>query len=255
MKPKTGVAVDALPFDLRPDPKQASGAAALCLHGLTGTPWEVRPIAEALRAGGIRAYGPHVAGHEGGVRQLAGTSRQAWIDRASADLEALRREHDRVFVVGLSLGGLLSLRLAQTMAVDRLVVIGVPLVLRTPIPQLLPWVRRWMPVRRKRGFDIRDSEAEARHPSLSAMPLAAVAELIALQAEVLPGLGQIEVPALVAHGRLDRTALPRDALRLHAGLASSEKQLLMLERSGHVATVDHDGALLARAAADFLGGR
>jgi len=134
-------------------------------------------------------------------------------------------------------------------------VVGVPLVLRTPIPQLLPLVRRWMPFRRKRGSDIRDPEAGARHPGLSAMPLASVAELIALQGEVIPHLGRIRTPALVAHGRLDRTAHPRDALRLHGALGANPKELFMLGRSGHVATVDYDGPALARAAGDFLGSR
>lgn len=246
------IVVDPEPFDLRPGAGRESGAAALCLHGLTGTPWEVRPVAEALVARGIRALGPRVAGHEGGVRALASTSRHAWLERAGADLEKLRRAHDRVYLVGVSLGGLLSLRLTQTAGADALVVVGVPLVLRPPIPQLLPLVRRVMPFRRKRGADIRDPEAEARHPSLPAMPLDAVAELIALQREVIPELGAIRSPILVAHGRHDATARPRDAERLHGEVGSEEKELVLLERSGHVATVDYDGPVLSRAAADFL---
>jgi uncharacterized protein (TIGR00299 family) protein len=191
------IVVDPEPFDLRPGAGRESGAAALCLHGLTGTPWEVRPIAEALVARGIRALGPRVAGHEGGVRALASTSRHAWLERAGEDLENLRRTHDRVYLVGVSLGGLLSLRLTQTAGADALVVVGVPLALRPPIPQLLPLVRRVMPFRRKRGAGIRDPEAEARHPSLPAMPLDAVAELIALQRDVIPELGAIRSPILV----------------------------------------------------------
>jgi carboxylesterase len=87
------------------------------------------------------------------------------------------------------------------------------------------------------------------------MPLDAVAELIALQHEVIPSLGEITAPILIAHGSRDRTARPRDAARIHAEVGSTEKELFMLERSGHVATVDYDGRALARAAADFLGRR
>jgi carboxylesterase len=247
--------VDALPFDLRPAPDRETGAAALCLHGLTGTPWEVRPIAEALVARGVRARGPYVAGHEGGPRLLASTSRHAWLARAREELARLRAEHDRVFLVGVSLGGLLSLRLAQSAPVEGIVVVGVPLVLRSPLPQLIPLARHLFAFRKKRGFDIRDPAAEARHPSLPAMPLDSVVQLIALQGEVLPDLGKIRSPILVAHGRLDATARPRDAERLHAEVGSTEKELFFLERSGHVATVDYDGPALARAAADFLSRR
>jgi carboxylesterase len=245
----------AMGFDLRPDAALANGAAALCLHGLTGSPDEVRPIAEALVARGLRARGPVGGGHQGGPEQLAITSHEVWIESARREFDALRSEHERVFLVGVSMGGLLSLRLAQTARVDALVVVGVPLVLAPPIPQLLPLLRRIKRFRKKRGADIQDPVARARHPSWPRMPLDAVAELIELQAEVIPELSAISAPILVAHGQRDRTARPRDAVRIHDEVGSSDKELFLLERSGHIATVDYDGPALARAAADFLGRR
>ena len=247
---------DSDAFDLRPPAENANGAAALCLHGLTGTPYEVRPVAEALVARGVRARGPWMAGHEEGVEALAKTSWQAWVEGARSALSALRAEHDRVFLVGMSMGGLVSLRLAETEAIDGIVVIGTPLVLSPPIPQILPLLRRFVSTRSKKdGSDIREPAARARHPSLPLMPLSAVAELISLQLQVIPDLARVRAPILVAHGRLDQTARPRDAKRILEEVGSSEKELFYLERSGHVATVDYDGPALARAAADFLGRR
>lgn len=245
-------AVDASAFDLRPAPAEATGAAALCLHGLTGTPYEVRPVAQALCARGIRAKGITMAGHGGGVEELARSRHAEWIGEARAAFEALRAEHDRVHLVGVSMGGLVSLRLAQTTAVDGLVVVGTPLALAPPVPQLAPLLRYVWKARRKRGSDIQNASARARHPGISAMPLDSVCELMRLQSEVIADLGRVVAPILIAHGALDRTARPRDAHRLHAAVASQDKELFMLPRSGHVATVDHDGPALARAAADFL---
>lgn len=245
--------VDVTPFDLRPGPGGAKGDAVLCLHGLTGTPYEVRPVAEALVGRGLRARGPWMAGHEGGHEALARTSFGDWVELARRELEALRAEHERVFVVGVSMGGLVTLRLAQTAAVDGVVVIGTPLALRRPLPLLARVLRRLTPFRAKRGSDIREPVARARHPGLAATPLAAVTELVRLQAEVVANLARIEAPILIAHGRHDRTAMPRDAARIHAGVSSRRKELFYLERSGHVATVDYDGPALARAAADFIG--
>lgn len=243
------------PFDWAPDDKRATSGAVLCLHGLTGTPYEVEPVAEALVTRGLRARGIWMAGHEEGHERLAETRHEEWLDAARAELAALRKEHDRVFLVGVSMGGLVSLRLAQTEHVDALVVIGTPLVLAPPIPQLLPLVRRFMPYRKKSGADIQDPLARARHPGLAAMPLAAVAEMISLQQKVIEALPDVIAPILVAHGRHDRTARVRDAERIHAEVRATDKELFLLERSGHVATVDYDGPALARASADFLARR
>lgn len=247
------VVVDRNAFDLRPAPDVATGDAVLCLHGLTGTPYEVLPVAESLVARGVRARGPWMAGHEGGVATLATTPHEEWVQLALDELAALRAEHERVFLVGVSMGGLVGLRLAQVASLDAMVVIGVPLALAPPIPQLLPLIRLFASGRPKRGnSDIREPGAKARHPGLEAMPFAAVAELIELQRRVVPELERIETPILVAHGRHDRTARPRDASRIFESVASADKELFYLERSGHVATVDYDGPALARAATDFL---
>lgn len=252
-------AIDRSPFDLHPCEASGAvssiGAAVLCLHGLTGTPYEVRPIAQALVARGLRARGPWMAGHEQGHEALSRTRYEDWVELAERELVALRAEHAKVFVVGVSMGGLVAIRLAETRAVDGIVVVGTPLALKPPLPLLARVLRPLIPFRAKRGSDIRDPAARARHPGLQAMPLASVCELVRLQALVAGELARVRAPILVAHGRHDRTAPPRDAARIHAEVGSTEKELFYLERSGHVASVDYDGPALARAAADFIARR
>jgi carboxylesterase len=241
--------VDPSPFDLGPP----GGSAALCLHGLTGTPYEVRPLAEALAQRGIRAVGPALPGHNETPQALAQRTHGDWLESARGHLAALRARHDRVFAVGLSMGGLVSLSMAAEGEVDALVVVGVPLRLRQPLAALLPLLQRVAPFPPKRGgSDIREDAARRRHPSYDVMPLAAVRELQRLQRRVRRSLGSVRVPALVAHGAHDRTARPVDAERIHAGIASAERCLLVLPDSGHVVPVDRDGPRLARAVAEFL---
>ena len=249
--------VDVAPFDLEPQADVSTGAAALCLHGLTGTPYEVRPVAEALAARGVRARGIWMAGHNGTVDDLAATRREDWLDHAREAFHELRRRHDRVFLVGVSMGGLVSLRLAQTESVEGVVVVGVPIELGPPVPQLLPLLRLFIKAKPKGPSNLQDPEAAARHPHFPAMPLDSVRELIRLGREVERALPDVTAPILVAHGRYDTTARPRDAKRIYEGVGTSpsDKELFLLERSGHVATVDFDGPALCRAAADFLSRR
>ena len=241
-------ALDAGAFDLG-DGRDA----ALCLHGLTGTPYEIRPIGEALAAAGVRAVGPLLPGHGGEPEVLARTGCVDWIDAVASAHRALCERHERVFLVGLSLGGLLALDRAASADVDALAVIGVPLRLRTRLTPFLRIARyRWPYLPKRRGSDIRDAAARERHPSLRVMPIASVIELIRLQGRVRAALGRVTGPLLVAHGCLDATAHPDDARRIAAEVASPERELLWLPNSGHVAPVDYDGPELARAMVDFL---
>jgi len=241
--------VDASAFDLRGD----LDAAALCLHGLTGTPYEVRPLAEAVAARGIRAVGPTLPGHNETPEALSRIPYTGWLEAARTDLKRLRGEHARVFLVGLSLGGLLSLALAAEERVDGIVVVGTPLRLSWPLSLLVAaarYVRPFPP--KRRGSDICDPRAHRLHPSYDVMPLASVRELQRLQRRVRGQLQRVTAPILVAHGELDITANPEDARAIIAGVKSPERRLLLLPRSGHVVPVDRDGPELGTQVADFL---
>jgi carboxylesterase len=248
---ESGRRVDSAPFDL----PGRGRAAALCLHGLTGTPYEVRPLAEALAAAGIRAFGPALPGHNETPERLAATSYRDWLEAARADFYRLREDCEKVFIVGMSMGGLLALALAEEERVDALATIGTPLVLHQPFAWLIPLVKYLMPMSPKaQGSDIRDPVARARHAGYRVMPLDSVHELQRLQRRVRPQLARITAPILVAHGAHDRTASPRDAIEIRDSVSSEVREYLPLAASGHVVPVDFDGLALARAIAEFLVG-
>ncbi len=243
------VQVDPSPFDLGGETR----AAALCLHGLTGTPYEVRPLGEAMAASGIRAVGPWNPGHDTTPEDLAGTTYEQWVEAAREHFRKLRERHERVFIVGMSMGGLLALTLAAEEEVDALVVVGTPLRLSWPITLSVPLLKYLRPFLEKSGgSDIRDDAARARHPGYKQMPLASVHELLHLQRRVQHGLKRVSAPILVAHGALDKTANPANAREIFDCVSSAVKEISILEASGHVCPVDIDGPTLAAATAEFL---
>lgn len=85
--------------------------ACLLLHGLTGSPAEVRPVGEALAAAGFRAVGPVLPGHGTTPDDLYTTTRADLLRAAESALLSLRGAR-RIFLCGLSVGGLLAIHLA-----------------------------------------------------------------------------------------------------------------------------------------------
>jgi carboxylesterase len=241
------------------------GAAVLCLHGFTGTPYEVAPLARALAAAGFAVSAPLLAGHGDTPAALAATRWQDWLASAEAAFDRLHAAvpSGPVAVAGFSMGGLLALRLARTRpgAVAALALMSVPL--RLPpwqaavmhgFARLPAFLRRsrLASLRKRGGSDVTDAHVRDDNPALVAMPLAGIAELVALGETVRRDLSLIDVPALVAHGERDRTVPQSASFELAGSLASATVERLWLPRSGHLLAVDIERAQLCEAVVRFL---
>jgi carboxylesterase len=239
--------------------------AVLCLHGFTGTPFEVRPLAEALAAQGFTTLAPVLAGHGGTLEDLARTTYVDWLASATRALQALSSEigGGPVMVAGFSLGGLLALRLARLhpTSVAALAVMAAPLRLSPlqaagvrAIARLPQFLRRGLlhALPKTNGFDVVDQAMAGLNPSLTAMPLAGVNSLLDLGAIVRADLPHIKAPILVAHGARDRTVPLEDSLELIGTIGSTTIERLWLERSGHLLAIDVERRRLIDAVTRFF---
>ena len=241
--------VDPAPFAL--GEVGGRGPAVLCLHGLTGTPWEIREPAEALAGRGFACLGPELPGHGSTPQVLGSTPRAAWLDAVVESFDRLAGSHARVYVVGLSLGGLLALSLCQRRPVEGAVVLAAPielsLLVRVAVRVLAPVVRS-IP----KTSDIVDPEALARHPGYKRMPLGAVRELMRLQREVERDLARVQAPLRLIYSRADRTVNYADAERIRSQVSAPDPRVVTLEKSGHVMPVDLERERVAREVVDFF---
>jgi carboxylesterase len=243
---------DGRPFELPGGPD-----AALLLHGLTGSPFEVRYLAGALQRAGARCLGPAMAGHESPLA-LAGTPRAAWLDGARRQMGWLEGARRRL-LVGCSMGALVACALARERPdeVDGLVLLAPALRLAFPgrlagfLARHTP-VPRWHPlVGKGAGSDVADPEMRQRNPCLDAVPLAAVAELEALAAEVDRVLPEVRAPALVVAGGADHTVALSGVRRLARRLGGASR-LVVLPRSWHLVGIDVERERCAAEAVSFL---
>ncbi|MGE5385708.1 MAG: alpha/beta hydrolase [Betaproteobacteria bacterium] len=84
----------------------------LLIHGLTGTPAEMRHFGRQLARKGLTVACPQLAGHCDSVQALKASTWEDWYRSVDQAFEALSRECEHVYAAGLSMGALLGLVLA-----------------------------------------------------------------------------------------------------------------------------------------------
>src|SRR5512137_76874 len=239
---------DGGPFDL---PGSAGSTdAALLLHGLTGTPFELRPVADRLCRAGVRCLAPVLPGHE----SADALSRSSWLDWVGGAREALAELGDtrRTLVVGSSMGALVACTLAAENPgrVDGIALLAPALELQ-PLGKLAGWLAgatpmaRFLPqIPKGGGSDVGDPEARAANPCMETVPLRSVGELLAFQAHVDALLPRVRCPALVVAGALDGTVTVVGARRMADRLGGGAR-LVVLPRSRHLVAIDFERDRLA----------
>ncbi len=231
--------------------------AALLLHGMTGSTFEVAPVARRLHAAGLRCLAPLMAGHGGPPEGLVGVPWTEWVAKAKRDLARIEGAR-RTFVVGCSMGALVACALAhgEPARVDALVLLSPALELK-PSGKLAALLGRasWLSglvVPKSAGSDVGDPEMRRRNPGMTGIPLSAVAELVALGAEVDRMLPGIAVPALVVAGALDHTVTLAGVRRLARRIGSGPAEVAVLPRSWHLVGIDVERDRCADLSARFL---
>ena len=240
-----------------------AGVSALLIHGLSGTPFEMRYLGERLAAAGVRVLGVRLAGHAGTPEELGATAHPHWYESVVEGFERLLAFGDPNIVIGLSMGSLLAARLAadQREAVAGLVMLAPAFYLPAPTRIALRLMRPARAFgdriyfRKSAGSDIHDAAAREIHPGTRLMPLGAAVSLIELSDLIRPRLAEVIQPTLVIHSRRDHTC-PYDLnLDFVMGrLGSAEKRAIALEESYHVITVDSEKERVAEETLNFVNG-
>lgn len=226
----------------------------LLIHGFTGTPSHMRLLGEALVQEGITVLGVCLKGHGTHVSDLHRCRYTHWISSVYDGLCTLERTCQEIFVAGLSMGGTLALSLSISYPerIRGVISICAPVFFHDPILHLLPLIKYFKKTWKKKGRGIKDQRmVESAYPVLS---LPALHELLKLCREVKQGLSSICCKALIVAALEDATVSLENAHYIKDHLGSKEKELLILENSYHVATLDYDAPILFERTASFIKG-
>jgi len=243
ISPDVGAAGAAGPDAAEPPPAEPFAAdggsvGVLVLHGFTGSPQTIRGWASSLAAAGLTVRAPLLAGHGGTWRELAKTGWTDWYADAERALLELSPRCSQVFVAGLSMGGCLALRLAQTQRqlVSGVVLVNPSLAADTPLIALAPALKYAVKSLKSIGGDIK--KAGAAELAAKRTPVASVATLPAMWRTTAAALASVTQPVLVFRSTEDHVVGPASMKTLMAALPGA--QVRPLANSYHVATLDND---------------
>jgi carboxylesterase len=225
----------------------------LVLHGFTGNPQSMRPLAVALADAGYTVELPLWPGHGTAVEDMVPTRWSDWSGAAEDAYVALATRCDAVALVALSMGGTLACHLAARHDDVRGMVLVNPLVepadatfrdaLRLVVDtgtEVAPGV----------GSDIaKEGVVESAYPGT---PVAAALSLFEGVDDVAADLGRITCPVLLLSSREDHV-VPTTSGDYLVDHVAGPVERVWLERSYHVATLDHDADEVVARALAFVG--
>lgn len=234
-----------------PVSRDGSGALArvgiLLMHGFTGSPVSLRPLAELLSKRGFAIELPRLPGHGTVPRDLLPYRYADWRAEAVAGLNRLRARSDRVVAVGLSMGGTLVLDLATTEKLAGVVTINAQILDRGGVVvKMAPLIEKLIPLApaSAAGLKKNDIKKGGDEDAYDWVAAAAGNSLIRALPQVRGRLGELRCPLLVAYSRDDHSVPPDNSKALPGLVGTKEVTVLELLDSYHVATLDNDLPLL-----------
>jgi carboxylesterase len=233
--------------------EHASGPVGVLLcHGFTGSPQALRPWADYLAGQNLTVSLPRLPGHGTSWQDMARTGSDDWLAEADAAFGKLADQCEQIFVFGLSMGGCLALRLAETRgsAVRGLVLVNPSLAPDTKLFLLAPVLKHV--VRTLPGIASDIAKPGASEVGYDRVPVRAAATLPKLWSETTRHLGEVTQPVLVYHSTTDHVVGPASMRVLLAGVPGGQVTVRDCPDSYHVATLDNDATAIFEGSLKFI---
>lgn len=232
---------------------------SLLFHGLAGSSYEVRGLAEFLFKEGITVSAPTLSCHESrSLEDLKNSDLDMW--KSDAEQAFARTQgYRKIIIGGISNGASLASYLALKHNPDGLVLISPPVFPGRPILQKLPaeklagWAsRRFKYVPRFDHKMVMDWTLAGNLPRFKKLPSHFPYDALRLARYVRENLSRITCPVLIIQPRHDNRVHPKGAEYLFRRIGSEDKKLIFGENSGHVILLDIDREMAFRETAAFV---
>ncbi|MBI1909741.1 MAG: alpha/beta fold hydrolase [Deltaproteobacteria bacterium] len=236
--------------------------ACLLIHGFTATPPVMGFLKKSLEEAGFFTVTPALAGHGGDWQGYEESGWPEWYESVRVAYREMVGRYSPIFVAGQSLGGLLSLKLALDVgpAIRGVTCLATPLYLDSFLARFLLPVIWKTPVREVYRFQPKFGQASLEDPeglrqfrqwSHPKMPIRAIVSIRELQDQLRPALGGFKTPLQVIYSRKD-PLISGKTNRFFREKIPAQKEFLILERSGHIISMDYEKEVVVRKMVEFF---
>lgn len=224
----------------------------LLIHGFTGSPAHMRLIGEGLAKSGFAVKGIRLPGHGTCPEDMKNVSWQDWLRQVRLAAREMQKKHRYFSVAGLSMGGVLSLILAQEMDVTACVPIAAPIRIFNPFRRVALVMSPFVPMigwssKREEVFD-----PNTYHIGYRRYPTKSIHDLSVLMDKAEKDFSLIHAPVLCVQSKGDKTVRPESPKMILEGVSSRRKAMLWLETSPHVCTIYDEKEKIIEAMCVFL---
>ncbi len=228
------------------------------LHGIGGTPANVRVVADALAEEGYTVLAPVLPGHRKTVRAMDQSSWTEWLSAAEGAYDRLQKAGCvRIYMIGLSLGGILSGIVAEEKErpVAGAVLICAPVRMQAFL-HLARLIRFAVPTIRygkkeKSGFHGTDPAYSQMYGN--GFSTKKLQDLHILVRKFRRGIRNLTCPVLFFSAKYDNKVAPSSGayLQKHASRTAS-LDLVFLENSPHGCTYGPERDLVAKQVREYV---
>lgn len=232
--------------------QEGNSTGVLLIHGFTGSPASMVPWGKSLANQGFSVRVPRLPGHGSRWQDMNLTTWEDWYSEAERNYSILQSQCDRVFVCGLSMGGSLTLRLAENHGneISGIVLVNPAVHSERPDRHLLPVLSKVVGSFPGISNDIKKPGQD--EVAYSKIPLKAAHSLSQLWKVIKTDITHVVQPLLLFRSEVDHVVEASNAAWILDHVSSTDKTEIILKDSFHVATLDNDAPLIESASAEFI---
>lgn len=213
--------------------------AVLCLHGFTGNSADCRMLARYLEKQGYTCYGPQYRGHGVPPEELVKYGPDDWWQDVQDAYHFLKEKgYEKIAVVGLSLGGVFSLRLGYTVPIKGIVTMCAPMYIKSEEVMYQGVLEYAAEYKRQEGKS--DEIITEEMEQFKQSPMKTLKALQNMIADVRNNVDMIYAPTFVVQARHDHMINTDSANIIYNEIESVDKKIKWYEESGHIITFDKE---------------